>query len=140
MHACEAGINVDGHKWRAGKLLGNNPWSEHAVELQRALTKATNTTVVLQPPAVDTAVHMLCVLQRAETDAAARAPTESQEPFISFDDTYVMYGYLLGHHMPGALLICHIISVASPPPLYTHTALVHERGSMSRATSSRYCH
>jgi hypothetical protein len=85
----------------AGKLLGLNPWSDQAVELQRALTKAANTTVVLQPPAIETAAHILCVLQQAEADAA-RCSTAGQGSFISFDDTYAMYGYLIGHHMAGA--------------------------------------
>lgn len=85
----------------AGKLLGKNPWSEQAVELQRALTKATNTTVVLQPPVVDTAVHILNVLRSAEADAARATVPESQAPFVAFDDTYVMYAYLLGHQISG---------------------------------------
>lgn len=89
----------------AGKLLGMNPWSEQAVELQRALTKATNTTVVLQPPATDTAVHILCVLQQAEAEAS-KASSEAHGSFISFDDTYVMYGYLLGHHVAGKRTKC----------------------------------
>eukprot|EP00892_Ulva_mutabilis_P007689 jgi/Ulvmu1/5292/UM022_0086.1 len=85
----------------AGKLLGHNPWSERSVELQRALTKVANTTVMLQPPVIDTAIHLLEVLKESE-EVAAAAPVEEHGEFVAFDDTYVMYAYLVGFHMSGA--------------------------------------
>lgn len=57
---------------------------------------------MLQPPVIETAIHLLGVLRDAEAVAAA-SQSSDQEEFVAFDDTYVMYAYLVGFHISGAL-------------------------------------
>lgn len=58
---------------------------------------------MLQPPVIETAIHLLEVLKDAEAVAAEAAPTNEKDEFVAFDDTYVMYAYLVGFHMSGAI-------------------------------------
>ena len=81
---------------RAGKLLGWAPWGQQAVGLQRALTKALTTCLSLQPPEPGTAVHVLRALSGAE-EAARRVAGPQGQPFVTFDDTFVIYSDLLSH-------------------------------------------
>lgn len=61
---------------------------------------------MLQPPVIETAIHLLGVLRDAE-EVAAASQGDDKEEFVAFDDTYVMYAYLVGFHISGAL---HVMS------------------------------
>jgi hypothetical protein len=85
----------------AGKLLGFVPQGQHAVDLQRALTKATSVALMQQPPLLETAEHMVRVLAAAE-GKASEAPKAATKPFITFDDTFAKYAELLAIQASGA--------------------------------------
>lgn len=86
----------------AGKLIGLAPTAPQAVDLQRALTKAVSVPLMMTPPMLEPAVHMLTVLAQAE-QAAKSAAADPREPFITFDDTFAKYAELLAHRSSGAL-------------------------------------
>ena len=64
--------------------------------------------MMLQPPVIETAIHLLEVLKEAE-EVAAAAPAGEQEEFVAFDDTYVMYAYHVGFHMTGTI---HLLDIS----------------------------
>jgi hypothetical protein len=81
--------------------MGMFPRAPQACDLQLFLAKATSSVLVLQPPFMDTAVHVINTLAAAER-AAAAAADPSTGLFVTFPDSFLMYANLLSHRTSGA--------------------------------------